>query len=517
MKLFFSSVLVLFPLLLPIFAFGRVYAPAKFQVSTGNYFSCVLDDNGVHCWDNDQPNRVHKLNYEYPRAVALDDDLICAITDKGIECEFCRDLGYCTGRDSVVTHFFDVDESRDISAISVSKQRVCAIIKDRVQCVILDRSQPGVYSPRPPIVLKSPQELSASSRRICALDSEGVHCWETIDYSDGPNIKHISDLKNPRMVKAGDVVSCALDDEDIKCWDRDGRIKSLSSDKIKNLKDFVPSAISIDNSWVGVLDDEGVKWISLIYGNSSEILVDSQRGDPQMLSFHKDGNVCALYGAEVRCWDGKSEKPTFSDSSNFKLFLPGRFPFFHLDQITDYFSRISTTSNASRAKFIGAILSSVSQELSFEDRSLELTYSRYFTVKLAAPVILSNDSEFYQMTAVPEFHKSVLEFEAEMNVKNISEVPDSERNRRLALKVMYASLSGMVDFLSPQEGQKVQAVIVSVGRVLQSPMDNVIAKDLLKQSDTLMKQKNALRSSPKSAFLVDTLELAANWLREKVK
>ncbi len=60
-------------------------------------------------------------------------------------------------------------------------------------------------------------DLAAGEFHTCALDDNGVTCWERNRYRQSTVP---AGLVNPRAVAAGEIHTCALDDKGVTCWGR---------------------------------------------------------------------------------------------------------------------------------------------------------------------------------------------------------------------------------------------------------------------------------------------------------
>jgi hypothetical protein len=349
--------------------------------------------------------------------------------------------------------------------------------------------------------LNSPVQVSAGSNRTCALDADGVKCWGHLD-SDVPP------LQSPTQVSVGDNHTCAIDAKGVICW---GGPNSLGGLDIPVLNS--PIQVSAGRAHNCALDRNGVKcWGSNSFGESD---VPPLRNPTQVSA--GPFNTCALDADGVKCWGNITEKaPSLLNptkivageggcalDSNGTVCWGG--PFAGLRWKFDLVRAAIPFVNVARAEYLKGISNLV--------LPVEPNFLLYI---LAAPAIISADSAYFTNEFVPNFNDFILRLQRHFKYSDILSVPDAEKERRIAITAIKSALEVYLNRIDSKSAP-VQESLRKTGIALQDPMNNQKVIDLIQKLDALQIEKKNLKSSPRVAFLAESLELAANWLREKVK
>jgi len=437
---------------------GNGFIPRPIMVSAGDEHTCVLDVGGVNCWGSNYYGQLNVPLLKYPTQVSAGDEHTCALDAEGVKCWGSNDFGQT-----------NVPRLKSPTQIVVGNSFSCALDLEGVKCWG-NNSYGQIYVP----VLKSPIQVSAGGNHTCALDLEGVKCWG-FNYDGQTNVPV---LKSPVQVSAGGRHTCALDIEGVKCWG----LNDKGQTKVPALKS--PTQVSAGPSHTCALDAEGVK----CWGENDE----GQTDVPTLISPIQVSAgwlyTCALDAEGVKCW-GQNDKGQIN--------VP--------EVLFDLLSDAIPILSASRAQYLKGTSEFKSQ-------------AYYLACLIASPAILSVDSSYFVESFIPRFKKLIQLQQKQLGYKgNIQDVPDAEEHRKLAIVSLQSALSVSISYISQDQQTSLQDSLRAAGVALSEPMNNHKIKDLLTQIDALSAEKQKLKSSPKSAFLVDSLELAANWLREKVK
>jgi len=396
--------------------------------------------------------------------VSLAINSVCALDAEGVKCWGLNDEGQS-----------DVPALKSPTQVSAAGGHTCAIDAEGVKCW---GAKLFGYGRIDVPALKLPIQISAGGLHTCAIDAEGVKCWGYNE--DGQT--DVPALKSPIQVSSGETHTCALDVEGVKCWGVGG---SFSTD-IPALKS--PIQVSAGGDHTCALDAEGVK----CWGKNSNGQTDVPTLKSPTQVSAGTSHTCALVADGVKCWGG----------TEYYRFSPH-------DLVMDIVLKAVPFLTSARANYMKSIA-----KLRFEVKSK--TY--YLKCLLASPAILSMDSSYFTKTFLPLFKKDVESRQKAFGYKgDIREVPDAEEHRKLAIVSIQSALIVSLEFISSEQQTKVQDSLRATGTALAEPMNNQKILDLVKQVDALAAEKQKLKSSSKSAFLVDSLELAANYLREKVK
>jgi len=443
----------------PKFEVTRWKNPKSIQVVEGT--TCVLDDDGVHCWGRFADSiEKSKPPLKHPRAMSVC-IAACALDDDGAKC----------WNGSSVYGDTDLPALRNPRTISMGSGFACAIDDEALKCWgghdKVDRAYGVTNVPR----LLNPKIVSAGIAAVCALDDVGVHCW-----GDKTNVPP---LKNPRSVTVGSNIACAFDDDGLKCWD--------SYEEVP-----VPQ-------WARELKNP--RLMSTGWGTVSGAYAQ----------------VCAVDDQFVHCTEVGFRK-TFSDqampSNLFPYFLKAR-PEFNLDQLSLFLSESQSAMNSPRALFIQGVNKFVSSKLSMQARGSDATSARFLLVKLLSPAIQSSDSSYSQHVLVPAFIASKGRFEAELGMGEIDAVPHEALTNQAALLAMQASVGVLKEFASRQDSAPLYILNRSLGQAMADPMDKEKIQAVLSDLAAASSVTQKLSMNPKSAFLVQTMQTASNWLGKK--
>jgi hypothetical protein len=456
-----------------IFSFSIVQALPleKWQVSAGEFYACAIDDSGVQCWGHVEDGRGKVPALQNPRQLSAGDVHACALDDNGVQC--WGDEKYDVVKVPSLKH------PRQVSA---GGNQTCAIDDEGVHCWGDNRWQ----SPVPE--LKNPKQVSVGYGMICALDDDGAHCWgqEASYETDVPK------LKNPTQVAAGETHACAIDDKGVRCWG-DNDYGQTHVPALQN-----PRQVTVGIGHTCALDEKGVKCWGL--GEEGQIDVPALKNPRQVTA--GNGFTCALDDEGVHCWGLKEYNKDDKDMSVTEVPMEATFLSFQL---------IQRTSPMSHFHFYQAL-----NELEKSISSNPPGENKYLFYALLGPAIEQTHTDYYQKVLFPRYRWYVSYLRSKTALpEGLQEIRDSEKNRQIALKIIQASFQVAFEFLSAPEKAELQPVIQKIGTAYADASAVNIKAVLLVLKDKKSLLAN-LKNSERSAFAVDVIDLAANWLNAKI-
>ncbi|MCJ8269325.1 MAG: RCC1 domain-containing protein, partial [Psychrosphaera sp.] len=214
-------------------------------ISASDQRSCVIDDNGPHCWGLDfssefnGPNGVTKdveLPSEWANAEAIVPgyDTLCALVGNNVKC-----ISLWNSYEGA-----NVPDMVEPSKVVAGDTFNCAIDAEGVKCWGNVWGDPfEVQTPQ----LNNPTSLSAEDNHACAIADNQVHCW-----GSGKALVEIPALSNPIKVVAGPRHSCAIDDNGVSCWGQN-LYGQLDVPALSN-----PTDVTLANRYSCAKDDSGL-------------------------------------------------------------------------------------------------------------------------------------------------------------------------------------------------------------------------------------------------------------------
>jgi hypothetical protein len=445
---------------------GSAVGPLNFQVSVGEDNSCALDADGVKCWGDNTEHQLEVPVLKSPIQVDVGYRNACALDAEGVKC-----WGFRRSYAETLIPFL-----KSPTSVNVGTQAACAIDLEGVKCW-RNLSNDRIKVPR----LKSPTQVVVGGANACAMTANGIKCWD----HEG-KMQPVPKLKAPTQLVVGEDYACVLDVDAVKCWGNNENGET----EVPNLKS--PYYLSTNSGYTCALDAEGVKcWgfkrRSKFYDENKVKLIH-----PTQIAATVS-HICALDIEGMKCW-GDDEHDAGEKTV----------PPLNLDLLKPAILSLS----GARAEYIKTLVA-----VSPAKQPLRYVF--------ASPSVLSVDSEYFIENFIPRFQKLAKYNEERLgystNPASFRNVPDTAEDRKLAILAIKSTLEIGANFLAPDQQKSLQGIIRSAGVAIADSMNNQKVLNLVKQVDALSSEKQKLKSSPKSAFLVDTLELAANWLREKVK
>jgi hypothetical protein len=425
------------------------------KVITHDSDICAIDDDGLKCWGG---HFAHTDNSKIPKLInprsfsgfAMKE--ACALDDTGIVC--------WTEYGQIVKP----PELKNPKAVVATMTRLCALDEVGVQCWGKD---PQVQIPP----LENPRELAASDNNVCVLDDDGIHCFDHLGIQ-----KPILGVNNPHMLAAGDDHVCAVTDDGVRCWEFKGARTSdavpMEVPPLKNIRALVAGR------WhTCALDDDGVHCWGKMGSNQ-----DLQEAHAPALQF----------------W------PTVAD--------PGFYP----DEVSEFLDVVATVSSSARGTLfsnLGAFAESNINAIKVISQP-DVDAANFLLVALVAPAIQMGDSDYFVKTLIPAYNLSLLKFSQKTGVSNIADIPATDLNKRIAIKIIQESLAPMKDFVSSQDQIEIQKLIQLIGKATANPTRHAV-QDVLSKLKTQDGIFTKLNTSSKTAFLTSTLKSSAAWLESK--
>jgi len=296
------------------------------QIQQGMYArsACVLDDDGIHCWGEDEQARLIEedllVNPSYFEGNAV---IGCAIDDKGRTCWdhsdkningnasdippsltsptdlAVADGAFCVKDNGIVKCWGPKAETYFSSTVPVGSLSggafsVCAIDDEKPSCF-----DPYINNTEIPSGLVKTTQIVVEANHGCAIDDNQVKCW---GLNDDGQINVPNNLQNPKQLALGRRHTCVIDDNGVSCW---GRIENAPQG-INN-----PTQLVATYNYACVLDDDTVKcWGADNFGGRLNV---PELTNPKLLS-KMGSNACAIDDNGLHCWGTIT---TFTALTNF--------------------------------------------------------------------------------------------------------------------------------------------------------------------------------------------------------
>jgi hypothetical protein len=457
------------------------------QVTNKTGLFCAITVDGLKCWDAEPRDQypilgdhlLHRIPpLKNPQQVVMTFDQVCALDDEGIK---------CWGADRR-----EYPKFNNPTQITLTYDLLCSTVAEGVKCAgPIAQNQNFWESVKNPLQVET-SALNSEDYVVCIRNSQEVLCWEY--NSHRAELKPINGpvLRNPHHMSVGWQI-CAIDDDGLKCWGIPGE-RWDSSPKEDKIRAQNPLQVT-SGELTCVLEATGVQcWNK---DTLDLVSLPPLKNPFQVYSQVGHGSTCAIDDEGIKCWDETGE--SVSD-----------FPPLNFISI----NTLKGSASPARAQY----LTPMSELSSRSDRNLQ---ENFLLWALISPSVLSVDSNYYSEKLIPAYRLHLNNIGAALSYESrdagLQKTPDTSIARMIALESIRSALAVASEFLSKDQHEQLQNALRATGVALSNPMNNQKILDLVKQMDALSVEKQKLRTSSKSAFLGDTLELAANWLREKVK
>jgi alpha-tubulin suppressor-like RCC1 family protein/predicted Zn-dependent protease with MMP-like domain len=259
---------------------------ADYDIDTGIFHTCAIDDTGVVCWGDDRFGQSSPPQLSNPRQVVAGAYHSCALVNDGVSCW-----------GSSLNGKLDVPVLSNPSQISSSYTHTCALDDTGVVC--WGKNEHG-QTTVPNLI--NPTQVSAGGSFTCALDEGGVVCWG----DNSIEAMVVPGLSNPIQISSGYSASCALDDTGIVCWGNNSISSSIPAVS-------APIKVAAASQHGCALNRNGVACWGYA-GSENRTLVPDLRNVSNIATTYR--HSCALADAGVSCWgynaNGESDVPILS-------------------------------------------------------------------------------------------------------------------------------------------------------------------------------------------------------------
>ena len=244
---------------------------ADYQVSSGGYHTCAIDDLGVKCWGRNTSGQARPPAFSLPTQISGGNAHTCALYDLRVRCWGSNEQGQA-----------DVPALSNPTQVTTGYDHTCALDDNGVQCWGNNN-----FGETDVPALLNPTQVDAGDEHTCALNDDGVKCWGHNNFGQ----TNVPALANPTQVSAGISHTCALGANGVKCWGRN----NFGQTNVPALSNAAQVSTGTNTC---VLDDDGVRcWGNNDFGQRDVPLLYN----PTQVSvgfFH----VCALDDNGVQCW-----------------------------------------------------------------------------------------------------------------------------------------------------------------------------------------------------------------------
>ena len=191
-------------------SYSNYNASDYYQISAGSNHFCVIDDNGVSCWGDNNYGQIDAPNLINPTKISSGRFHTCAIDDNGVSCwggEGIADSGQTEPPN--LTNVIDLVSSENSTCAITSDDFICwgSIEIPTVQI----NTQKSILE-----LLDLSEPITISNGVICNLADKIISCWNSQNHLAPvitPNLPPIDFFEN--NIGWG---SCAAFSGGITCW-----------------------------------------------------------------------------------------------------------------------------------------------------------------------------------------------------------------------------------------------------------------------------------------------------------
>jgi len=477
--------------------------PAALELAVGTESACAIVRAGMRCWGQKLYGGMKAPELKHPRGIAAGNGIMCAIDDDGVHC-----WGAFAARNGVEGMGPPMKNPRQVKP---GEFNVCAIDDDGIHCWGNGEKSSGFKGTElnpPPVQHAS--FVSGMWHGFCAVADGGVQRWGDV-FTFGWDKTQVPALKNPRFLN--EYCSCAIDDDGAHCWgheqDRGGRMPALRN------------PVSMIGYWSSgcALDADGVH----CWGDLPGAVPSLQ--NPKLLAGTLYNEYCAADDKGIHCWYSPIVRRDYDSDPYGLLAIPssigveGRWPtvadpFFDLDHVVDLDAVLARVSSPARSIYYSGILGAIKDKLAYGlPPSRPLSEARYLTAKLLEPAFANEDNTYFRETFLPKYQASLRELEPELGVNDIAHVSVTPLSREIGLRSVESALKVLEPILTGNDRNALAALERTIGQALVNPMNGVTLSTALAAIDgagPLLAKANAVS---KTAFVVPTVRLAADWLK----
>jgi alpha-tubulin suppressor-like RCC1 family protein len=445
------------------------------QISAGAFRTCVLDRDGVKCWGEGYSYYGGELQrgLKNPRQVAVGGNQTCAIDDDGLKCWGDRYYG----------HKVPPYEFKNLTDIAFGKDHSCFIDDGKVQCWGSNKSGQSFI----PFPISNPKQVSVGEYHTCVIDEDNVKCWGA-GLNNVPNKPYRSN--GVVKVASGYRHACAIYSRSfganlVHCWGNNNRRQLDIPENIRNPKD-----IFISGNKSCVIDEEGKK----CWGDGLDDLVIPSEGVIKVGHFTK----CVIESGSLKCSGGElktKEELEFYTKPLEQIFntaIP------HLSLIRSFFLKDVLHSQVLSPYIVNSFTGEDEIEKSL------------FLLEIIKPVMLTSDSHIFSTKVSP------LISQMENILKNkLNKITGHEYNilfdLEICLEVISLGIESSEKLLTMDSRKKLVSLKRALGKALATKSNNDLLI-FLEEYDASRELFKGLRSSPKSSFLIQVIELCVEFL-----
>lgn len=466
----------------------------KPQLSVGTDYVCAIDQDQRKCYRLD----TGKEDFESGSKRRGSEDIVLMVQQGHDYCTIIKSHAFC----GPVKHIYEYEIPKLLNPrqISMGRPGTCALDELGLHCWVQKDRYNSIEVSTP--TFKNPRQVSVYSfnnikdPQYCVLDDDGVHCIGSLF----PKRIASEFPQNLIQIAAFDGNVCGISPDRLSCWARP--LSNYSSYKFKDyyFPQQRPRQLIMNFNHMCTLDEMGVH----CWENFDKKLEVPRLTNPVAIGI-SGGKVCALAAEGIVCWHFENKEVIRIPDA--RIGYPTRVnPAFNLDQLHLFLQVASSSSTPVRAQFFAEL-----KKYAEEQKTAE---ARLLLAELIAPAINSLDTEYAKNTLTPKFQESLNGFRAELKVKNLSMILSNDETQQVALKVILESFKRLKEF-NAKDGQGALLNITrAIGQAMTSPSDENI-KSLVAELNLQKSFMASSQSNPKSAFLVETILLAKEWLGGK--
>lgn len=285
---FYYVCLVLLELLLIVS--GPSKANTNVQISAGYNHTCLLRDNHINCWGDNQYGQTNVPELRAPIAIAAGGNSSCAIDGAHVKCWGNLQGNKLTPPALVNPTNIQLSDSGDVACVLENKQLKCwgAIQTDFFNKIVKLRGT-QIYSQ-----LKDVMQFSLGDGHMCSYEEKGIYCasyfsneYHHVIGKEPMRWPVPHSFMKPKQLAVGSTQACMLDSLRIKCWN------IYYPEVTKNILFDSPVAVDVKKS-ICALNKERIKcWghleIEEIFPKGTAVAVG-------------ENHVCAASETDTDCW-----------------------------------------------------------------------------------------------------------------------------------------------------------------------------------------------------------------------
>jgi len=478
------QILSLLLVVFPCSGYGAVLPLSNpLNFGSGSEDSCVFDGTGFQCWGSNYYGQLNLAVLHSPRELSLGGDHACALDEDGVKCWGAK---FDPERVQVPT----LTKPRQISA---GLTHTCALDATGVICWG-DNRNGQMEVP----LLRHPLLVSSGYFHTCALDDSGVICWGAKGEGDRDHGQtKPPTLQNVKSLGSGNFHSCALTDSEVVCWG-DNRYGQTAVPKLQH-----PTQLTVGGLHSCAIDNAGVKcWGGV--NKHGELNVPQIKNPRQVVA--GAWHTCATDDLGIHCWGGNTEG---------QIDIPAHLvvvPDLKWNSIQEYLRYIEKAAPPAKGQYFADLRKFIDSHGPLIDDG-----SIYLLVAFLNGAVMDVDSAFYRERIVPGFQATLSYLNRTFEYSEISDglhkIPATSERRLVALASMQSAIFTAQDFLGVSDKAKTLSLLRAIGQAQADPDSVEKLQAVLSLVSDASPALNKLSVNPKSAFLAQTVQLSADWLR----